>query len=92
MVFEVDCLEIVYLWYSRTGSRAVIAPIFQDIEGLVFEFDCFVIQHVMRASNTLAHLCAKHACTLEATNCWMELPPSFLVSSPLADRDGAVFV
>jgi hypothetical protein len=86
VVMEVDCLEIVDLWDSRAGSRAVIAPILQEIEGLLFSFISFRIQHVIRSSNTLAHLCAKHACTLEITSCWMEQPPSFLVSSLMADR------
>jgi hypothetical protein len=92
VVMEVDCLEIVDLWDSRAGSRAVVAPILQEIEGLSSSFSSFVIQHVIRTSNTLAHLCAKHACTLETTSAWMELPPSFLVSSLQADTLGAAVV
>jgi hypothetical protein len=34
VLMEVDCLEIVNPWDSRAGSRAVVAPIIQEIEGL----------------------------------------------------------
>jgi hypothetical protein len=89
VVVEVDCLEIVNLWDSRAVSRAVIAPILQDIAGLSSSFSSFVVQHVIRSSNTVAHICAKYACTLELTSVWMEHPPSFLVASLQADSGGA---
>jgi hypothetical protein len=82
-------LEIINLWDSRAVSRAVIAPILQGIAGLSSSFSIFIIQHVIRLSNTIAHICAKHACTLELTSVWMEHPPSFLVASLQADSGGA---
>jgi hypothetical protein len=85
VIIEVDCLEIVNLWNSRAGSRAVVAPILQDIEGHSSSFVSFVIRHVIRSSNTVAHLCAKHACTLVSTDAWMDHPPSFIVASLQAD-------
>jgi hypothetical protein len=66
VVFEVDCLEVVNLWDSRAGSRSVVSPILQDIEGLASSFIYFVIQHVKRSANVPAHLCAKFACTQES--------------------------
>jgi hypothetical protein len=38
IVMETDCKEVVDLWNLRAGSHAIIAPILQDIEGLVFFF------------------------------------------------------
>ena len=90
VVMEVDCLEVVNLWDSRAVSRSVVAPILQEIEGLASSFISFVIKHVMRSANIPAHLCARHACGLEVTGCWMKLPPSFLVASIIADDGGAV--
>ena len=90
MVMEVDCLEVVNLWDSRAASRSVVAPILLEIEGLASSFNLFVIQHVKRASNLPAHLCAKFACTQEGTSCWMDHVPDFLTSSILADGAGAV--
>jgi hypothetical protein len=87
---EVDCLEVFDLWNSRAVSRSVVAPLLLEIEGLVSNFNFFVIQHVMRASNLPAHLCAKYACTQDETSCWMDLEPSFLASSLQADRAGAL--
>lgn len=89
VVMEVDCLEVVNLWNSRTFSRSLVAPLLSEIEELASSFISFVIQHVMRNANTSAHLCAKHACTLEVTGCWMDSPPGFLMTSVLADRVGA---
>ena len=89
VMMEVDCKVLVDAWDSRSGSRAVIAPILQEIEGLSSSFSSFVIQHVPRSSNTLAHLCAKHACTLVISSVWMEHPPSFLVSGLVPERVGA---
>jgi hypothetical protein len=43
---EVDCLEIVNFWDSHVGSRAVVAPILQEIEGSSSSFVSFIIQHV----------------------------------------------
>jgi hypothetical protein len=74
VMLEVDCLEIVDLWDSRAGSRAVVAPILQDIEGLSSLFSSFSISHVIRSSNTAAHICAKHACTVDVTAVWMDYP------------------
>jgi hypothetical protein len=88
VVFEVDCLEVVNLWDSRAGSRSVVAPILQDIEGLASSFIYFVIQHVKRSANVPAHLCAKFACTQEDTCCWFDHVPSFLTTSLQADSAG----
>ena len=71
---ETDCLEVVNLWKSRRNSRSVIASLFLDIEELVAHFTYFDIFHVRRHANVPAHLCAKHACTLEVTECWMDSP------------------
>uniref|UniRef100_A0A453JMD1 RNase H type-1 domain-containing protein n=1 Tax=Aegilops tauschii subsp. strangulata TaxID=200361 RepID=A0A453JMD1_AEGTS len=89
VVFETDCLELVQLWNSQHFTRSVIAPILLDIEELASSFPSFDIQHVFRQANTSAHLCAKHASTLGVTDCWMNSPPGFLVTSLLADRAGA---
>jgi hypothetical protein len=43
LIFEVDCLEVVNLWNSRAVLRSVIAPILLNIEGLVLDFNSFVI-------------------------------------------------
>ena len=83
-------MELVKLWESRFGSRAVVTPIPLEIKGLASSFFSFVIQHVIRSSNMSAHLCAKYACTMEVTECWMELPPSFLVASVIADNAGTL--
>jgi ribonuclease HI len=91
VVMEVDCLELVDHWTMRQGSRSLIAPVFIEIEELASSFTSFVIQHVKRHSNNSAHLCARFACTLERSDCWMSSPPSFLVTSIQADCEGAVF-
>jgi hypothetical protein len=44
VIIEVDCLEIVNLWNSHAGSRAVVAPILQDIKGHSSSFVSFVIR------------------------------------------------
>ena len=89
MLMETDCLEVVNLWDSRVGSRSVIAPLLLEIDGLASTFTSFVIQHVIRSSNVPSHPCAKLACSQEMSDAWMELPPSFLVASIVADNVGA---
>ena len=74
---EVDCLEIVDLWVTRQVSRSVVAPILLEIEELASCFVSFVIEHVKRHANNSAHLCAKVACTLEVSECWMDAPLAF---------------
>ena len=69
-----------------------MAPIFLEIGEHVPSFKSFVVQHVGRAGNVSAHLCAKQASTLDVTECWLESTPSFLVTSLLADSAGAVDV
>jgi hypothetical protein len=81
VVVEVDCLELVNLLNSRAVSRSVVALILLEIEGLASTFNFFVIHHVKRAANMPAHMCAKFACTQDETCCWMNLAPSFLMSS-----------
>jgi hypothetical protein len=48
VVMETDCLEIVNLWNTRHGSRAVVVSIIQEIGELVLSFSSISIQHVMR--------------------------------------------
>ena len=82
---ETDSQDVVDLRNSRRSSRSLIAPVLLDIEGLADSFTSFSIHHVKRHSNVPAHLCAKNACTLEVTDCWMYSPPGFLVTSLMAD-------
>ncbi|KAM3368967.1 hypothetical protein ACQJBY_017088 [Aegilops geniculata] len=89
---EVDCLEMVNLWNTRHNSRSIVAPILVEIGELVSDFSLFVIQHVLRSANVPAHLCAKHACTLNVTESWLEDNPGFLLTSLLADCRENAFV
>jgi hypothetical protein len=76
-------LECGFLLSSRTSPG-------KKIEGLAFSFLLFIIKHVIRTTNSLSHLCAKLACTLETTSYWIGTPPSFLTSSIFADCEGGV--
>ena len=86
VIFEADCLELVQLWNSRQFSCSLIAPILLEIGGLASSFVYFDILHVMRQSNTSAHLCAKHASTLGVSDCWMNSPPGFLALELLVNE------
>ena len=63
------------------GSRSY----FLEIGELVRDFQLFNTVHVNRAADVPAHLCAKNACTLNVTECWLDETPSFVVTSLLAD-------
>jgi ribonuclease HI len=91
VVLETDCLEVVNLWKTRHNSRSIVAPILLEIGELATSFTSFEIQHVIRASNVPAHLCAKLASTLNVTESWMTETPSFLFSSLLADCPANAF-
>ena len=86
---ETDCLNVVNLWNLRRVSRSLIALLLLDIEELAASFISFDILHVKRHANIPAHLYAKHACTLEVLECWMDSPPGLLVTSLMADSAGA---
>ena len=79
-ILETDCLEAVNLWNNRYDDRSIVAPILAEIRELSLNFSFFVIQHVIRAANGSAHLCAKRAGTLNGTKSWLEMTPSFLIS------------
>ena len=81
VIMEVDCLELVTLWTTRHSFRSVVAPLLLEIGELSSHFSSFVIQHVNRSANLPAHLCAKHACSLMATESWTDTRPSFLLTS-----------
>ena len=85
VIMETDCLEIVNLWKNRHNSLSVVAPLLLEVGELALAFDLFDVQHVNRSANLPAHLCAKHACTLNVTKCWLDVIPSFLVTSLMAD-------
>jgi hypothetical protein len=59
------------------------------IEGLGSSFYSFIIRHVKRTANVLAHLSAKFTCTQDVTSYWMDYVSSFLTTSLLADSVGA---
>ncbi|KAE8781948.1 Casein kinase I-2-like protein [Hordeum vulgare] len=85
VIMETDCLEVVTLWNTCHNTCPIVAPILDEIGELVRDFILFEIQHVMRTTNIPAHLCAKRACNLNVTECWLDDTPSFLVTSLLAD-------
>lgn len=92
VVLETDSLEVVNLWNTRLNSRSVVAPTLLEIDELSASFHSFVIQRVSRSANGSAHLCAKRACMVTATESWLTETPSFLISSLLADCPANVFV
>lgn len=71
VVMETNRQEVVNLWHDRRDGRSVVAPILLEIEELSLTFSSFIIQHVLRAANGSAHLCAKYACTRNATESWL---------------------
>ena len=85
VVLEVDCKDVVALW----ASCSMVASVLLEIEELALSFQSFVIQHISRKANTPAHFCAKFACTLGVTSCWMDSPPSFFMTSIMAHHAGA---
>ena len=92
VIMEIDCLELVKFWQSRHNSRSIVAPLLLEIGELCNTFSSFDIQHVNRSANLPAHLCAKHACTIDVTDSWIECTPSFLISSMLADCSADAFI
>ena len=78
-------------WNNRDND-CFVAPIFAEIRELIFSFSSFVIQHVIRAANGHAHLCAKRASMLNVIESWLATTPSFLISSLLTDCSANAFV
>jgi hypothetical protein len=75
---------------SHDMMLSVVAPILMDIEGIVLDLNCFVIQHVNRSANTSAHLCAKLVSQHDESDCWMNSVPNFLTISIQADSAGSM--
>ncbi|KAI5018373.1 hypothetical protein ZWY2020_043261 [Hordeum vulgare] len=88
---EIDCLEVVTLWNTRHNTHSIVAPILDETGELARDSIMFDIQHVMRIANIPVHLCAKRACILNVTECWLDDTPSFLVTSLLADSHRSAF-
>ena len=85
VLMEVDCLKVVNLWLSRDSSRSIVAPILDDIREKSSLFISFSVRYVPREANTLADSCAKRACSLLVSDCWLEICPPFLISGMRAD-------
>ena len=85
VLMEVDCLEVVNLWLSRDSSRSIVAPILLDIGEKSSSFISFSVRYVPREANFLADSCAKRACSLLVSDCWLESCPPFLLSGLRAD-------
>ncbi|KAE8794557.1 Casein kinase I-2-like protein [Hordeum vulgare] len=92
VLLETDNMEVVNLWNTRLNSRSVVAPILLEIDELCASFHSSVIQHVSRSANGSAHLCARSAFAVTATESWLTKTPSFLIRSLLADCPANTFV
>ena len=92
VIMETDHLEDVNLWKSSHNSFSIVAPILLDIGELAATFTSFDIIHVSRSANVHAHLCAKRAWTLMVTASWLEIVPSFLITSLLADDSRSALI
>uniref|UniRef100_A0A8I6Y823 RNase H type-1 domain-containing protein n=1 Tax=Hordeum vulgare subsp. vulgare TaxID=112509 RepID=A0A8I6Y823_HORVV len=89
---ETDSLEVTNIWATRHDSRSVAAPILLEIEELATSFNSFVICHIVRSANGPAHICAKHACTINMTESWIDSTPSLLINSLLANCSASAFI
>jgi hypothetical protein len=63
---------MVNLWNTRHSYRSVVAPVLEEIGELVGSFNYFLVQHIPRSRNHLAHLYAKLAYTLEVMSSWLD--------------------
>ena len=82
---EMDCSEVVDLWSARYNSRSIVAPILDDVRELSSSFISFSVKHVKREANKAADRCAKQACSLTGSDCWLRDCPPFLISNLLTD-------
>ena len=90
VIIEVDCVEVVNLWNLRRDSRSIVAPILDYVGEISATFSSFSIKHVKREANKAADCCAKRACNLLVSECWLDNCAPFLGSSLQADCNAII--
>jgi hypothetical protein len=59
---ETDCAGAVAKLKAQEMDRSVHGPLVEEIKSLLGDFDDFLIRHVRRSSNAVAHFLAKEGC------------------------------
>ena len=81
IIYSASRLQLVGL----EVAASIVAPILDDIGEKSSSFISFSVRCIPRDSNTMADLCAKQACSLLVSDCWLEGCPSVLLRSLRAD-------
>ncbi|XP_028113862.1 uncharacterized protein LOC114311893 [Camellia sinensis] len=80
IVFEGDSLMIVCAFHSGSKSLASFGHFVEQAKSLLLGFHSWVVQHVKREGNSVAHSLARMAFALEDFSIWMEDVPLSLRS------------
>jgi ribonuclease HI len=87
LVMETDCAGAVAKLKAQEMDRSVHGPLVEEIKSLLGDFDDFLIRHVRRSSNAVAHFLAKEGCLNKCNVVWVDVLPDF-VSDLLAHDAG----
>jgi hypothetical protein len=84
VILESDSMEMIALWKSRDEQRLEITPILKEIQIMTMGISLFTTVHPRRMGNIAAHICARHASSIQDV-VWENNPPSFLLRQLNAD-------
>lgn len=84
-IIETDAAVVVHGIHSAEPDFTTCGRIVDDCRGLLSLTMGFIVNHIRRSANLVAHTLARAIDSLSNVNSWGDQPPSFLVSVLLLD-------
>lgn len=78
MVLQVSQNGLFGSLVSKELDRSVHGPLAKDIKQLLGSFDYYLVKHVRRSCNEVAHRLAREGCANNLCKTWRGVPPAWL--------------
>jgi hypothetical protein len=82
---EGDAREIILALGSSAEADSIYGNMVSETRQMLESFPSWRVSHVRREGNTVAHLLAKFAFSLQSQHVWLNSCPSMLVNAVNAD-------
>jgi hypothetical protein len=78
LILETDCQVIINNWYDDRANRSVGCHLFEEMKDMEGSFQGSKLLYTSRDANSVAHLCAREAISLNMDVLNFHVSPGFL--------------
>lgn len=85
IIFESDSQLLVRAFHTNSLDNSYAGAVLDDCKVLLASFNSFLVNHVLRSANQVAHVLARESGSRSDPRCWVDVPPSCISSFLLSE-------